>query len=210
MPQKEIDVLKGVDLSVSAGTWVSLAGESGCGKTTLLYILGTLDKPDDGTIQCFGQCISGMNSFEKARLRQVRIGFVFQTYHLFPELTAVENVMLPGRLAKTDLSDLKDRAMRLLRQIGMDSRHNHRPAELSGGEQQRIAIARALVNNPDIILADEPTGNLDDKNSLEIMEILAKLRDDQNKTIVMVTHDRKLAQFADKSYTLSEGKLTDS
>ena len=210
LPQKKIDVLRGVDLSVDVGQWILLTGQSGCGKTTLLYILGTLDSPDSGTIHCFGQSVCQMSSYEKSRLRRVRLGFVFQSYHLFPELSSVENVMLPGRLTHIDLKSLKNRAAQLLAELGMGDRLNHRPAELSGGEQQRIAIARALMNEPDIVLADEPTGNLDDKNTHEIMDILSKLQNEKNKTIIMVSHDQKLAKFADISYTLQDGQLINS
>ena len=206
---QEIEVLSGIDLSVNAGNWVLLTGYSGCGKTTLLRILGTLDKPDSGRIECFGDSVTAMSRSEQSRLRRLRIGFIFQSYHLFPELTALENVMLPGRLTGLELKAIKERASQLLSEVRMDDRLNHRPAELSGGEQQRIAIARALMNQPSIILADEPTGNLDDKNSDDIMDILRRLQREQKKTIVMVTHDQKLTKFADKTYCLRGGQLVD-
>jgi len=206
-PAEEIQVLKGVDLTVGTNRWVTLTGRSGSGKTTLLRLLGTLDKPDEGEIKCFGRSTIDMNSREKAKLRRLRVGFIFQSYQLFYELDALENVMLPGRLGNKDLKSIADRAEYLLKEMGLESRLGHRPTELSGGEQQRVAVARALMNDPDIILADEPTGNLDEKNSADIMEILRKLRDEEDKTIVMVTHDQTLTKFADDVYELKNGIL---
>lgn len=205
----EIEVLSNIELEVPAGRWIALTGNSGCGKTTLLRILGTLDEPDQGSVTYFGKNTQKMGIFAKARLRREHIGFVFQSYHLFSELDALENVMLPGRLSGGDLNNKKERAFRLLSNFEMAGREHHRPAELSGGEQQRVAIARALMNDPDIIFADEPTGNLDDKTSNEIMECLRRLRDDERKSIVMVTHNPKLTLYADQSFELVNGGLVE-
>jgi ABC-type lipoprotein export system ATPase subunit len=166
-----------------------------------------LDKPDSGDIYHFGDNTVAMSNSAQALLRRLRIGFIFQSYHLFPELTALENVMLPGRLAGLKPEALTRRAMELLNLTGMQERHHHLPAELSGGEQQRIAIARALINHPPVILADEPTGNLDDKTSEEIMALLRCLHQSEHKTILMVTHDSRITQFADHSYHLENGSL---
>jgi len=207
LSNQKIEVLKGIDLTVSAGRWVSFTGPSGCGKTTFLQLLGALDKPDEGSIKCFGQSITKLNSIKKAKLRRTRLGFIFQSYQLFSELDALENVSLPGRLGGDKLKDIIERAESLLLEMGLKDRLHHRPAELSGGEQQRIAIARALMNQPDIVLADEPTGNLDDKNSADIMEILSNLRNKEDKTIIMVTHDLNLTQYSDQTYIFKEGRL---
>ena len=204
---KTIAVLKRIELTVQSGQWIMLTGQSGCGKTTFLRLLGSLDVPDSGTIKCFGESITKMTGKEKARLRRQKIGFVFQSYQLFPELDALENVMLPGRLNNGNLKARRDRAESLLDSVGMLDRLHHRPAELSGGEQQRIAIARAIMNDPDIILADEPTGNLDDVNTLEIMKILRRFQGEGMKTIVMATHDTSLSHYADKTYSFHEGHL---
>ena len=205
---KKIIVLSDVNLTVEMGTWVTLMGRSGCGKTTLLRILGAIDFPDSGEIKCFGKPVQGMSAIEKAKLRRTKLGFIFQSYHLFTELDALENVILPGRLGKLPLKQLTDRAKNLLENLGIGNRLSHRPNELSGGEQQRVAIARSLMNNPDIILADEPTGNLDEKNTEDIMAILQKLRTEENKTIVMVTHDKNFSRFADQSYTIENGMIS--
>lgn len=203
-PERTIDVLAEVDLRVKAGEWVAMTGPSGCGKTTLLHLLGILDKPDAGTIAYFGKDVARMGPFRKARLRRLHIGFIFQSYQLLPELSALENVMLPARFGGVRNPD---QAMALLERMGVAERQSHRPAEMSGGEQQRVAIARALINQPDVILADEPTGNLDAKNAAAIMEILQRLRDEDGKTIVMVTHDRELTSYADRVMVLNQGAL---
>lgn len=203
-----IPVLRGLDLCVAPGEWVALTGKSGCGKTTLLHLLGILDKPDGGELVLFGEA-TGRNPFRRARMRREHIGFVFQSFQLFPELNALENVTLASRFAGHSGADSRDRAANLLHRVGLDARLKHRPTELSGGEQQRLGLARALMNDPQIILADEPTGNLDPQNSAEIMEILKDLRDEEKRAIVMVTHDRGLTEYCDRRYTLEDGVLKD-
>jgi len=202
-----IEVLRGVNLSVGAGEWLAVTGQSGCGKTTLLHLLGALDKPCSGDIVCCGQSLSRLGAVAKARLRRRRIGFIFQSYQLFPELTAHENVMLAGRIDGVATKLCRERARELLAGVGMEHRLAHRPAELSGGEQQRIAVARALMNRPDVILADEPTGNLDHDSGVEVMRILQRLHSGENLTIIMGTHDRAITEFADRTYVLAAGRL---
>jgi ABC-type lipoprotein export system ATPase subunit len=194
-------------LSIAAGQWITLSGQSGSGKTTFLRLLGALDKPDRGSIHYFGENLASMSANALAKLRRQKIGFIFQSYHLLPDLTALENVMMPGRLAGMARSAMQARALQLLELTGMKARQHHLPAELSGGEQQRIAIARALMNAPPVILADEPTGNLDDQTSQEIMTLLKQLHQLERKTIIMVTHDRRLTEFADRSCHLENGRL---
>ena len=206
-PERTIEVLKGVNLKVPDGKFVALSGQSGCGKTTLLHLLGALDKPTAGEIICFGQSVTEMGVFRQARFRLAEIGFVFQSYQLMPELSALENIMLAGQLGNLSGKESRERARHLLAQVGMSDRAEHRPAELSGGEQQRIAIARSLMNRPRIILADEPTGNLDPKNSRGILELLQELRQQEKKTILMVTHNRELTKAADITYVLENGVL---
>ena len=202
-----IDVLCGAELSVAPGTWVAVTGKSGCGKSTLLHLAGGLDSPDCGKVICFGQTVSDMRSDRSAVFRQKHIGFVFQSYQLMPGLTALENVALAGRLVGHSKRAATACALDLLAQVDLQDRAHHFPAELSGGEQQRIAIARALMNDPDIILADEPTGNLDPDTSADIIRILAELRDNSGKTIVMVTHDMSLTARADQVFVLEGGQL---
>lgn len=202
-----IDVLCGAELSVAPGTWVAVTGKSGCGKSTLLHLAGGLDSPDCGKVICFGQIVSDMRSDRSAVFRQKHIGFVFQSYQLMPGLTALENVALAGRLVGHSKRAATACALDLLAQVDLQDRAHHFPAELSGGEQQRIAIARALMNDPDIILADEPTGNLDPDTSADIIRILAELRDNSGKTIVMVTHDMSLTVRADQVFVLEGGQL---
>jgi ABC-type lipoprotein export system ATPase subunit len=205
---KDICVFDDVYLAVPSGTWAILSGSSGCGKTTLLQLLGWLDKPDSGSILCQGQNVTAMKASAQARMRARTAGFVFQSFQLFDELDAIENVMLAGRIGGQSAAESRKRAIELLERVGVGHRLDHRPTELSGGEQQRIAIARALMNDPAIILADEPTGNLDDANSKEVMEILAGLRAD-GKAIVMVTHDKSLSAYGDAIYKLVDGKLSE-
>ncbi|MFT5130214.1 MAG: ABC-type lipoprotein export system ATPase subunit [Rhodothermales bacterium] len=206
---KDICVFDNIDLTIPVGKWAILSGASGCGKTTLLQLLGWLDKPDGGSIICHGINVTAMRSAAQARLRACSIGFVFQSFQLFDELDAVENVMLAGRIGGQSPVASRKRAIELLERVGVGHRLEHRPTELSGGEQQRIAIARALMNDPPIILADEPTGNLDDTNGQEVMDILSGLRAD-GKTIVMVTHDKGLSTYGDVIYRLDDGKLSES
>ncbi len=206
-PESEITVLDGVNLKVEESTFVALTGKSGCGKTTLLQLLGALDKPTEGEVLCFDRDLTHMGVIAKSRFRRDEIGFVFQSYQLLPELSSFENIVLAGRLGKRGMSQVRTRAAELLDLVHMSHRSKHRPAELSGGEQQRIAIARALMNEPRLILADEPTGNLDAANSNDIMATLKTLRDELGKTIVMVTHSRELAKHADRVLVLDKGKL---
>jgi ABC-type lipoprotein export system ATPase subunit len=201
-----IPVLCGLDFSIKEGEWTALVGRSGCGKTTLLHLLGSLDEPTRGTIFCRNRDYGFLSSREKALLRRDEIGFVFQSYYLFPELDAWENVMLPALQWGWDRRAARSRAGELLAEFGLEHRLRHRPPELSGGEQQRVAMARALINRPDIILADEPTGNLDAAASREIIEILGRLHVEQRKTIVMVTHDLEIAQLADRVMLMRDGK----
>jgi ABC-type lipoprotein export system ATPase subunit len=202
-----IPVLQRASFTVAAGEWVALTGPSGCGKTTLLHLLGLLDKPDEGEIHCFGVAVRHLGAAAQARVRRQQLGFIFQSYQLLPELNAQENVMLPGRLNGLSVRACRERAQELLHQVGMSERALHTPAELSGGEQQRIAIARALINRPRLILADEPTGNLDTRNAEEVMKLLHAMREQQGMTIVMVTHDRAVARHADRLFEMERGTV---
>lgn len=202
-----ITVFEDISFTVEAGEWISLTGSSGCGKTTLLHLLGGLDKPNSGEVRFKNQRFSTLRPADRARLRRKNIGFVFQSFNLFPELNALENVTLPAKIAGISLTDTK--AAELLDHVGLSHRMKHRPAELSGGEQQRVAIARALMMEPEALLADEPTGNLDDENSLEVMKIFQQLHRDHNKTIIMVTHQKELTRFADRSLFLKDGSISE-
>jgi len=200
-----IRVLKGITLTVAAGEWVALVGRSGSGKTTLLHLLGALDDATQGEITCRGRSYRTMSNRQKATLRRDEIGFVFQSYHLFPELNALENVVLPALHLATNRRAARDTARDLPRDFGLGERLRHRPPELSGGEQQRVALARALINSPAIILADEPTGNLDKRASQHIIDILTMLHRRHGKTIVMVSHDLDLARLADRVLLIDDG-----
>lgn len=199
-----ISVLSHVNLTIQHGEWIALTGPSGCGKSTLLHLLGNLDKPSSGTVMLDGVDINKLWAWQQAKIRKERIGFIFQAYHLFPELNALENVTLPARKWMANKNECLQRATELLTKFGLKDRMKHRPQELSGGEQQRVAIARALLNNPDIILADEPTGNLDYSAGNDIIEILQHLHREEGKTIIMVTHDMRIADLAQKNYVVSE------
>ncbi|MBR4372494.1 MAG: ABC transporter ATP-binding protein, partial [Victivallales bacterium] len=188
-----IEVIKNLSLDLPKGEWLALTGPSGCGKTTLLHILAGLDRPTSGDILLDGQNIAKMSSSALTKLRKKRIGFVFQSYHLFPELSALENAALPALQWGVNRNQVYENAKKWLETFGLATRLNHRPRELSGGEQQRVAIARSLINNPDIILADEPTGNLDVKAAQGIIDILQHVRSGESKTLIMVTHDLNLA-----------------
>ncbi len=202
-----LQVLKGIDLNIEKGEVVSIVGSSGAGKTTLLQIIGTLDKADSGEITINGVDI---NSLSKARLsdfRNKQIGFVFQFHQLLPEFTALENIMIPAFIAGVSKSDAKRRAEELLQFMGLSDRASHKPNELSGGEKQRVAVARALVNNPAVILADEPSGSLDSKNKEELHQLFFKLRDEFGQTFVIVTHDEHLAAITDRTIHMEDGLL---
>ena len=202
-----LEVLKGVDLEVAKGEIVSIVGPSGAGKTTLLQILGTLDKPDKGDVKLDGVDFSKLNDRELAAFRNRRIGFIFQFHQLLPEFTALENVMIPALIAGTDPVKAETRAKELLAFLQLSERLTHKPAELSGGEKQRVAVARALINNPSVILADEPSGSLDSKNKEELHKLLFELRDKFGLTIVIVTHDKELAQLSDRVIEMKDGKI---
>ncbi|MCQ2379676.1 MAG: ABC transporter ATP-binding protein [Victivallaceae bacterium] len=204
----KLQVLRDVSMKVCRGDWCCIFGASGSGKTTLLNILGTLERPDSGTVRIDGQDVSGFSRREAARFRGKRIGFVFQAYHLLPELTVIENVAVAAGAAGLADGGVRERAAKLLDKMGLSSRLDHLPSQLSGGEQQRVAIARALINNPDIILADEPTGNLDSSTGEGILDLLTSLRTERpGLTIVMITHNRDLASRADRLVELSDGKV---
>ncbi|NBR85422.1 MAG: ABC transporter ATP-binding protein [Verrucomicrobia bacterium] len=202
-----VEVLRGVDLTVDAGEFVALRGASGAGKSTLLHLLGGLDRPNHGEIHFRSQSLAALNDHDLAKLRLGQVGFVFQAYHLLPELDALENVCLPGRVARRDPAEAERRGRELLRRVGLEHRLEHRPAELSGGEQQRVAIARALVNQPALILADEPTGNLDSHTGEEILNLLCELRAETKATLIIATHDARVAARAPRVVQLLDGQL---
>ncbi len=207
--REKIEVLKGVDFSAREGEVIVIYGLSGAGKSTLLHILGTLDEPDSGEV-----LVNGVNVFEcsQGNLNQMRnghFGFVFQFHYLLPEFSALENVMMPGMLRNDNRNHLRGRAASLLSEVGLSHRYSHRPAELSGGEQQRVAMARALMNDPSIILADEPSGNLDDKNSELLHNLIMRLSESKRQTFVIVTHKREIMEKADRCLVLSDGLLVE-
>ena len=203
-----IDVLRGIDWQVRAGEWVSLTGASGSGKTTLLHLLGLLERPDEGSITACGQDYALLRRGAAAEFRRRKLGFVFQNYCLLPELSALENIMLPGMLAGTPRRELEKAARALAERVGLADRLEHRSNELSGGEQQRAAIARALVNRPEILLADEPTGNLDSRTGEEILRLFRDIRAERPEcAIVMITHNAEIAALADRSDTLADGVI---
>jgi putative ABC transport system ATP-binding protein len=202
----EVPALRGVSLTVEAGDFAAIMGPSGCGKSTLLNILGCLDRPTSGSVAIDGLEVAAMSKAELALMRNRKIGFIFQTFHLLYQATALHNVMLPFLYSNFPKSQRKNRAMELLRSVGLEGRALHKPFELSGGQQQRVAIARALVNHPKLILADEPTGNLDSRSGLEIMALLERLNR-EGMTILMVTHDPQLGAHAARIIHLKDGKM---
>jgi len=210
MGARSLEVLRGVDVEIGHGDFVALRGASGTGKSTLLHLIGGLDAPNAGEIVFHGQKLSGFSEARLTHFRNRSVGFVFQAYHLLPELTALENVCLTARIARTPAADAERRARELLGRVGLGGRTDHKPAELSGGEQQRVAIARALINEPELLLADEPTGNLDSKTGAEIIELLKGLRAEKNMTLVIATHDEKVAAHAERVIQLMDGLVSNS
>ncbi len=202
-----LPVLKGIDLVIGEAEVVSIVGASGAGKSTLLHLLGTLDTPDAGDVFLSGHRISGMSNKEVAQFRNRNIGFIFQFHNLLPEFSALENVCLPGFLANRPEKEVETRATELLEMLSLGHRLHHKPSEMSGGEQQRTAVARALINSPKLIFADEPSGNLDSKNADELHQIFFKLREDLGQTFVLVTHNPVLADMADRKLTMKDGFL---
>ena len=202
-----IDVLKGVGLQVKLGEWVALLGASGSGKTTLLDIIGTISRPDTGSLVCGGRDLTKLHQRELVTFRRRNIGFVFQAYHMLPELNICENVMLPALMEDRPKSEVKAQALALLERVGLGHRVNHRASELSGGEQQRAAIARALMNSPRLLLADEPTGNLDSVTGSGILDLFKEFHAEGKMTIVMVTHDLNVAKLSDRMVELKDGRL---
>lgn len=204
-----LHVLKGVNIQVDVGEIVSIVGPSGVGKSTLLHILGGLDTPDEGTVSLQGEDIYGLSDGDRARVRNGKIGFIFQFYHLLPEFTALENVLLPAfvRRDEKDMKQLESKGRSVLKQVGLQKRVEHKPHELSGGEQQRVAIARALINQPKIIFCDEPTGNLDSETGKEIIALLKELNARNKQAFVIVTHDESIAQMSHRTVFMRDGRL---
>lgn len=205
--KRRVDVLQNVDLVVHRGEFVAIKGASGAGKSTLLHLLGGLDAPNEGEIWFAGQDLSKLSARDLDRFRNLKVGFVFQAYHILPELDALENVCLPARMARMNASEALERARRLLERVGLGERMDHKPYELSGGEQQRVAVARALINEPELILADEPTGNLDSHTGQEIIDLLCALRTERQATLIFATHDARIAAQAPRVVELADGQI---
>ena len=204
----QLQVLKGVNLQIDQSEIVSIIGKSGSGKSTLLHILGTLDQPDSGQVFIDGVDVSKLNSKEVAALRNTKIGFIFQFHHLLPEFTALENVLIPSMISKDYSSNQEKRAKELLDFLGLKDRIKHKPNQLSGGEQQRVAVARALINQPAVIFADEPTGNLDSESSEELHQLLLQLRNEFGQTFVIVTHSKELSKISDRTIIMQDGVIS--
>ncbi len=202
-----LEVLKGIDLLINKGEIVSIVGASGAGKTTLLQIIGTLDRPTSGSIEFDNQDVAKLNEKRMAQFRNKNIGFVFQFHHLLPEFTALENLCIPAFIAGSSHKEATKRAMELLEFLRMTDRCDHKPSALSGGEQQRVAVARALMNNPAVILADEPSGNLDSANAKELHQLFFTLRKEFNQTFVIVTHNQELADMSDRKLLITDGRI---
>lgn len=200
-----LKVLKGIEVDIKQGEIVSIVGASGAGKSTLLHILGTLDRPDSGEVQLKGENLFTMSKDKLAKFRNEQIGFVFQFHNLLPEFTALENVCIPGYIKGVEQKELKNKALNLLALLNVDQRSENKPSQLSGGEQQRVAVARALINDPAVIFADEPSGNLDSKNADELHSLFFKLRESLNQTFVLVTHNPQLAKMADRKLVIKDG-----
>ncbi|MCA0431468.1 MAG: ABC transporter ATP-binding protein [Bacteroidetes bacterium] len=203
----DLKILKGVDLEIKQGEVISIVGSSGAGKTTLLTILGTLDRPTSGELIIDNQSVFNLNDTKLAAFRNQNIGFVFQFHQLLPEFNALENVCIPALIGKKSKKDAEKKATEILELLNLKDRLTHKPSELSGGEQQRVAVARALINQPKVIFADEPSGNLDSKNAKELHELFFKLRDNFNQTFVIVTHNNDLALMADRKLEMKDGKI---
>lgn len=202
-----VEVLKGVDIAIDAGEIVSIVGPSGSGKSTLLHILGTLDKPDRGEVFLHQQNITHLQGNKLSNFRNKHIGFVFQFHHLLPEFSALENVCIPGWLTSRNKNEVKEKAEQLLKILGLHQRLENKPNQLSGGEQQRVAVARALINKPDVVFADEPTGNLDTANAKELHQLFFDLRKEFKQTFLIVTHNEELAHLSDRTLTMKDGKI---
>ncbi|MBN8692804.1 MAG: ABC transporter ATP-binding protein [Bacteroidetes bacterium] len=203
----QLEILKGVNVDINEGEVVSIVGSSGAGKTTLLTILGTLDRPTSGTLNIGGIDVYSLNDSKLAAFRNKHIGFVFQFHHLLPEFTAIENICMPALIAKTAKKEAEKKAEELLDYLGLSARKNHKPSELSGGEQQRVAVARALINSPKVVFADEPSGNLDSNSAKELHQLFFNLRKTYNQTFVIVTHNNELADMADRKLVMKDGNF---
>ncbi len=203
----DLAVLKGIDLEINKGEVVAIVGASGAGKSTLLHILGTLDTPDKGKVFIQEKDVFSQSSKSLAAFRNKSIGFVFQFHNLLPEFTAIENVMIPGLIGQGEEKQVWERATSLLAMLGLNERQDHKPSELSGGEQQRVAVARAMINSPDLILADEPSGNLDSQNAIDLHNLFFRLRKDVGQTFIIVTHNQELARMSDRKIELKDGRI---
>lgn len=203
----DLQILKGVDLEVGKGEIVSIVGASGAGKSTLLHIIGTLDQADKGEVEINGTLINQLKSKTLSAFRNKNIGFIFQFHHLLPEFTALENICIPAFIAKKSKAEAEEKALELLHILGLKDRAHHKPTALSGGEQQRVAVARALINQPDLILADEPSGNLDSHHAKELHQLFFDLRDRFNHTFIIVTHNEELADMADRKIIMKDGSI---